>query len=400
MTRLPNQCRIKTTAAITVIQLYRSGSLNERTSLVRVLHVIGGMNRAGAETFLMNLYRAIDRKSIQFDFLVHTEDECDYDQEVRDLGGRIYRLPRFNGGNFLSYKNACQRFFEEHPEHAIVHGHIGSSAVVYLHEAKKMHRLTVAHSHSVTPWFSAHNFIYNCASKPVRFVADFFMACSQEAAESRFGAISKQHEKCLIISNGIDTHCYRRDRSIALRSKEKLGLTDYPVFAHVGRFAPEKNHPFLVEVFSGIQKKLPDSRLLLVGRGKCEENIRELVKKRGLANHVLFLGPRDDIPDILNASDVFLFPSINEGLGIALVEAQTSGLQALASTSIPDEAIITDRATRLPLSDPDIWVHHAVKAYEKSLITSGDCIPQARKAGYDIIETAQRLEKFYLSHNR
>lgn len=365
---------------------------------MRVLHVIGGMNRAGAETFLMNLYRAIDRKSIQFDFLVHADGECDYDQEIRNLGGRIYRLPRFNGGNFVVYKNACRRFLKEHPEYPIVHGHIGSSAAIYLHEAKKDNRFTIAHSHSVTPWSSVHNFIYNCASKPVRFVADFFMACSREAAESRFGSVAQQQDKCLVIPNGINIRRFQRSESMVLRSKEKLGLSDCPIFSHVGRFTPEKNHQFLIEVFSGIQNELPNAKLLMVGRGELERRVRELVRERQLESNVVFLGPRDDIPDILQASDVFLFPSINEGLGIALVEAQTSGLQTLASTSIPNEAIITDRATRLPLSDPSMWVRHAVKAYEKSLTTSDDCVLQAQKAGYDIIDTARRLEKFYLAH--
>ena len=365
---------------------------------MRVLHVIGAMNRAGAETFLMNLYREIDRNRIQFDFLVHTDKTCDYDEEIQDLGGKIYRLPRYNVLNYHSYRKASESFFRAHLEHHIVHGHIGSSAPVYLREAKRLGRFTIAHSHSVTPYSTISNIGFNLIARPVKNVADYMMGCSSEAVINRFGKRSAQGDNCSVIQNGIITQRYHRSPLLASNAKTSLGLTDKPVFGHIGRFVPEKNHSFLIRIFQEIRTQIPDAMLILAGCGELEQSVRELVLKCGLDDAVRFLGVRSDIPDILRAMNVFLFPSINEGLGIALIEAQAAGLECIASMGVPESAILTDRATRISLSEPAEWVSQSVQALHRSWLRTDDCVEAVALHGYDMHQTAQLLADFYETH--
>ena len=150
--------------------------------MIRVLHVIGAMDRGGAETMIMNLYRAIDRTKVQFDFLVHEQRVCDYDEEIKDLGGEVFRgLPRFKVVNYSTYRDECRDFFSRHSEHPVVHGHIGSCAPVYLREAKRQGRVTIAHSHSQKFPLSVTELGFRALAYPVRRVADNFIACSMEA---------------------------------------------------------------------------------------------------------------------------------------------------------------------------------------------------------------------------
>lgn len=365
--------------------------------MVRVLHVIGAMDRAGAETFIMNIYRAVDRNRIQFDFLVHTNRECDFDEEIQHLGGRIFHVPRYNILNKKTYSNAVRRVLHDHPEDAIVHSHIGSAAPVHLRIANEEGRCTVAHSHAQTKTNSLQDLIYYFVSKPVRGSADRYMACSPEAAEDRFGKHIASSASCMIIKNGIPIERYHRDSNLAESAKKNLGVQGRPVFGHVGRFVHEKNHLFLLDVFSGIQNKISDAILLLTGRGELEPNIRKAVKKRGLDDNVHFLGVRDDIPQVLRAMDVFLFPSRQEGLGISFVEAQATGLECIGSTGVPESAVCTERSMRLSLESTDAWVNAAIQAYDRSKSQTDDKVEEVRSAGYDIESIATRLEKVYLA---
>ena len=147
---------------------------------IRVLHVIGIMNRGGAEAMIMNLYREIDKTKIQFDFVENSDQQAAYDEEIRKLGGKIYRCPHFTGKNFLAYKRWWKRFFEDHgAEYDIVHGHIGSTAAIYLHEAKKVGCFTIAHSHNSGTDHSLRSALYHMISYPTRWIADFFFGLFQ-----------------------------------------------------------------------------------------------------------------------------------------------------------------------------------------------------------------------------
>lgn len=366
--------------------------------MIRVLHVIGAMDRAGAETFIMNLYRNMDRERVQFDFLVNAESPCDYDEEIQELGGLIHRIPRYVVINRSAYRKAVRRFLNDHPEYPIIHGHIGSAAPIYLEEARRQGRFAIAHSHSDSTWSTPIDAFSTLIMKPVRWHADFFMACSPAAGLNRFGKKVTGSSRYTIVNNGICARDYARTDESIHEAKLALGLGDEPVFGHVGRFTTAKNHPFLIRTFAALRTELPDAKLLLVGRGEDEAKVRQHVHDAHLEGAVQFLGVRDDVPRLLNAMDTFLFPSVFEGLPVALVEAQATGLQCIISDQIQQGAVLSDRTERIPLSSPEDWAQAALAAYERSKDARDDRVTLITKKGFDISHTAGWLQEFYLSH--
>lgn len=365
--------------------------------MLRVLHVIGAMDRGGAETMIMNIYRAVDRTQVQFDFLVHETRECDYDQEIERLGGRIFRLPRFTGANLARYKSLCRAFFSDHQEIAIVHGHIGSSAAVYLSEAKRAGKVAIAHSHAQNYLPGPAGWAFRAFSYPTRYIADYFIGCSLEAGADRFGRRIVEGDRFMILNNGIDLSRYRCDERAHQEAKRLLGVEGCPVFGHVGRLAEEKNHRFLFEAFSRVLQQLPDAVLLLAGRGPLEQELKEYAGSLGIAHAVCFLGVCDDVPSLLRAMDVFVFPSVKEGLAIAAVEAQASGLPCLVSTGVPDIAVVSQRCRRISLSDgAERWATEAVLLYSESQASDrSDETEAARMHGFGINESAETLLSLY-----
>ena len=366
--------------------------------MIRVLHVIGAMDRGGAETMIMNLYRTIDREQVQFDFLVHEQRECDYDQEIYELGGKIHRLPRMNGLNCFAYRRLCREFFARNREHPIVHGHIGSSAAIYLSEAKKAGRVAIAHSHAQSFLTGIQKIGFDLFSRPTRNVADWFFGCSYEAGRDRFGEQVVQSDHFFVLDNGIDVERYRCDEAMHARAKRTFGFEGVPVVGHVGRLAPEKNHAFLFEVFALLLKRVPNAVLLLVGRGPLEDTLRERASELGIADSVRFMGIRTDVPDLLSAMDVFVLPSTKEGLPLAAIESQAAGLPTLMSTGVPERAVVSDKGIRLSCEQgASIWADRIAEALgEAARISRCDCVEQVRAHGFDVVETARRLQSFYL----
>ena len=398
---------------------------------MRVLQVIGAMDRGGAETMLMNAYRAMDRSRVQFDFLVHEQRVCDYDEEIESLGGRVYRaLPRFTGLNGAAYRKAVRAFLAQHPEHEVVHGHIGSSAAIYLGEAKRAGRVAVAHSHAQNYPLSAGELAFRALSYPVRFKADYFLACSEQAGIDRFGRAVVEGERFHVLRNGIDVAAFactdEQHRQAKQELCDRLGISGAqgPVLiGHVGRFDPVKNHRFLIETFTQVKRDVPAAHLLLVGRGPEEAAIREQVRAAGLESSVHFLGVTDDVPAVLHGLDAFVLPSFREGLSMAAVEAQAAGVPCALSDGVPDEAILPGTpVARVPLADGmQAWataIEEAARIGAEAAwpaeASAGGAEPAeavaseqpgaydrilgaeaARGAGYDIHDTACWLQEFY-----
>ena len=364
---------------------------------MRVLQVIGVMDRGGAETMVMNLYRAMDRERIQFDFLVHEQREGDYDAEIERLGGRFFRVPRFTGLNGAAYRRCVRALFSEHPEWRVVHGHIGSCAPVYLSEAKRTGAFAIAHSHAQNYQKGLAGLAFNVAAHPVRRVADYFMACSREAGLDRFGGAIVEGEHFAIVPNGIDMARYACDEVSHEQAKAEMGLSGRPVVCHTGRLIPVKNHEFLLQVFAQVKYELPDAVLLCAGRGELEGALKERARELGLEGAVRFLGVIDDVPHLLRAADVFVFPSVNEGLALSVVEAQASGLPTIASTGVPELAVVSDRARRMPLSaGTDAWAGECVRMLAEAAESDrSDACEQVRAHGFDIADTSARLAAFY-----
>lgn len=364
--------------------------------MLRVLQVIGKMNRAGAESMLMNLYRHIDRTQVQFDFLVFADSEADYDKEIEALGGHIYRLSPFKGYNYFAICKELGAFFKTHT-YPIVHGHIGSLAPVYLQIAKKYGSYTVAHSHNTNPTSLVNRLGYNALARWVRYIADYFFACSLQAGIDRFGEKVVNGDAFSVFNNAIDSaaFCYTPERNRSL--KEKCGLVGKTVYGHVGRLAKQKNHAFLLEVFSELHKRQPDSVLLLAGTGPEEENLRQKTEALQLTDCVRFLGVREDIPDLMNLFDVFVFPSVFEGLGLVIIEAQAAGLPCFCSDAIQQEAIITQNAWRYSLQGgAAVWAENILR--ETKDFHRKDTQQDIIRAQFDIRSTACDLQAFYLQH--
>lgn len=365
---------------------------------IRILHVLTAMNRAGTETMLMNLYRAIDRDKIQFDFAVTTTDHGDYDDEISSLGGQIIRYPRYTGKNHFTYKKWWSEFFQEHPEYRIVHGHIGSTASIYLKTAKKYGCYTIAHSHSTGGKWNVHDMLYRVYSYSTRFIADYFIGCSTEALISRYGKkIAEQHDKSCVLNNGIDVNIYLPSEKLRLEIIRELEIdTNTFVVGTVGRFTDAKNTFFIVDILERLKEREPDFRFIWAGTGELKVQIEDYIKQKNLQENILLLGVRNDIPRVLQAMNVFILPSKFEGLPVIGVEVQAAGVPMLCSDKVSPEVNMSKCVTFLPIDSTEPWVEGILneKEFRRVPNASDDVI----RAGYDIKATSQWLTDFYESH--
>lgn len=359
----------------------------------RILHVIGGMNRGGAETMAMNLYRAIDKNTIQFDFVVHSADENAYFNEIEDLGGNIYVFPRFTGINILSYMKFWDFFLAKHSEYKIIHSHVRSYALPIIQICKMHNRKVIVHSHSTSNGSGIKAIIKDLLQMPIRYKADYLAACSLTAGEWLFGKNATKKENYLTVNNAIDTRKYIIAQNIRDKYVKDLNIVGKDVFGHVGRLSKPKNHLFLLDVFSKIREKNQNAVLLIVGEGEEKEKINERITELNLKNAVLMLGSRSDVPTLLSIMDVFVFPSLWEGLPVTVIEAQAAGLPCLVSDSITDEINISPAIHRMKLSEGcQRWAEEAIKLIGKRY----DAIQQIEAAGFDIYSEATKMKEFYL----
>jgi len=361
---------------------------------IRVLQVIGGLNRGGAETMLVNLYKAIDKTKVQFDFVIHDSRQDAYIKDIEALGGKIYVFPKFTFKNYISYKKHWEKFLENHPEYKIIHSHVRSYAIVFVRVAKKLGIKTIVHSHSTSNGSGKKAFLKNLMQLPLRKECDYMFACSKISGQWLFGKDVVNAPNYKMIKNAIDTQKYVVDSSVRENMRSELGVEGKTVYGHVGRLSAPKNHKFLLEIFKEIVKKEPDSALLIVGQGECRKQIEEYTDELGLNDSVIMTGARGDIPEVLSAMDVFLFPSFWEGLPVTVVEAQASGLPCLVSDKVTEEVKVSDAVTYLPIdTGTDCWVSNALNLKGKRF----DVISDIKKAGFDVNDSARDLEEFYRS---
>lgn len=360
--------------------------------MIKVLQVFHGMGCGGAENMIMNLFRKIDKSKVQFDFLVHTDEKCFFDDEIRLLGGQIYCVPYFNGKNFLQYKKALKKFFESHREYTVVHGHLGSSATIYLSVARKYGCTTIAHSHSA----NTENILYNIFSYPTRYVADKLIGCSEKAGIARYGKWCWKKKNGFILANGIDVEKFLPNDAVRNHMRKQLCVEDKFVIGHIGSFGPPKNHMYLLEIFKCIADKHQDSVLLLVGDGKLRERIENKAQELEIKEKVIMTGIRSDVNKLIQAMDCFVFPSLYEGLPVTVVEAQAASLPCFISDKITDEVCITDLVKRLSIDNaPNLWADEIVNSTD---LCRKNMSKEISSAGYDINITAKWLQNFYIEN--
>jgi glycosyltransferase involved in cell wall biosynthesis len=361
---------------------------------VRILHVLGHLNRGGAEIMVMNLYRRIKRDKIQFDFVICTTEKCDFTDEIESLGGRIYSLPRLNIKNVLNYKKAWHDFLKEHKEYKIIHGHLRSTASIYLRIAKKYGLVAIAHSHSTSSGTGLSAIVKNILQFQIRFIADYLFACSNPAGIWLFGEQACQKETYFVLNNAIDTKDFIYNEEKRQLTRKELKIEDKFVIGHVGMFMPVKNHKFIIEVFKEVHKKNDQSILMLVGDGKLKSRIVQTVNESGLTDCVIFTGLSLEIPSLLQVMDVFFFPSLYEGLPVTIVEAQASGLPCLISDTISKEASVTKLVQYYSLNNTiEEWADKLL-CYADGYVRK-DTYNEIKNAKYDIGSTSKWLEEFY-----
>ena len=371
---------------------------------IRVLNIVGLMSPGGIETLIMNLYRNIDRNRVQFDFLTHKGIDGTFDEEIKNLGGRIYKIPQIREGDktyycrFFEYITALKRFFREHQEYHIVHGHMTNTAVFYMPIAKKYGAVTccIAHSHQTQATPGLSGVLTNILQKPLSKIATDYFACSEMAAIWIFPEEAIESGKVKVIRNGVDPKRFYFDGKKRSEIRKKLGIGDCFVIGNVARFKTVKNHAFQIDTFDQYHKIYPNSILMLIGEGELMDTMKEKVKQMELEGCVLFMGLRSDVPDLMQAMDLFFLPSLNEGLPVVAVEVQPMGLPILTSTGVPEETDITGNVKFLDLNnDLSEWIE-AIEDCRKNF-NRKDMRGYIHDGGYDITETAKWLEEFYLS---
>lgn len=317
---------------------------------VRVLQVIRCMNVGGAETFLMNVYRNIDRKKVQFDFLVN--EKGFFDEEIKSLGGKIYYMDYITQIGQMEYKKKLKTFFKEHSEYTIVHSHIDQVSGIILKAAKEANIPNrISHSHNTRNTNSLLGKMYKkYLQSKINKNATVLMACGEEAAKWLF---KEKANEAIIVPNGIDLKRYKYDENIRKKIREELHIDENTIVCgHIGRFSKQKNHKFLIEIFKEYQNINSNSRLILVGDGQLRKQIEKQIKKQKLQESVMLLGKRKDSENLYQAFDLLLFPSLFEGMSLVTLEAQAEGLPILCSDTIDRKTDITKTIEFISLKEP------------------------------------------------
>ena len=357
----------------------------------KVLFVHGGtLQKAGTETYMMSVFRHINPEKYHIDFVVFGLETGDYDQEVLDKGATIYRFPTNPIKLMKMAKSASFKQTLKDANYDIVHAHMNALNYPILYYFKKMGiPVMISHSHGTKHFVENHFLIYlkDIFKKKIKNLTSNLLACSKGAGDFLYG-----DAPYTIINNGVDTDLYRynRDRRAAMR--ETLQLTDKQIFGHVGRFNFQKNHDFLLDVFNEIVTMNPQAHLLLVGDGELKPAIQTKITALNLNDKVSLLGVRDDIPNILQAMDHFIMPSLFEGLPFVLVEAQATGLQCFAATTIDGQSAIIEPFHFLALDCSKSWAQTILDNLDYQR-TDTHAILKAK--GFDVVENVLTLEHYY-----
>lgn len=360
----------------------------------RILHCFTGLANGGVEAFVMNVYRNIDIEQVQFDFLLRDNTRTHYWDEIESMGGRIYTTPPYPRKAISNYY-ATRKFISDHlDEYDTIHVHANSLFYMTAIQLAKKYGIKnrIIHSHNTKGSNQIASIIHQHNKKKLNQFANVKLACSKAAAEWMF-----PDDEYTIINNGIDTEKYRFNSSVRDSIRNELNLNGKYVIGHIGRFVEQKNHRFIVNLFNEYQKKDDYAVLLLVGFGPLEEQIKAQVSEFGIDNKVIILNNRHDPYNLLQAMDLFLFPSNFEGLPISLIEAQASGVDVIASDIQPNaEGKINDNCRLLPLDvGTEKWID-SISCMKEHDIARGECANNIIKAGYDIQHTCDQLMKIYL----
>lgn len=352
---------------------------------IRVLQMVGSLGWHGVEAVVMNYYRHIDRTKVQFDFIVCTQERQRYDEEVEELGGKIYRLPSRNR-HPLAYRKALKKVFIEHPEYKIFHAHGNSASICMdLDIAKKYNvPVRIGHSHNTSCFVKWQHYLF----KPfLNGKVTHRFACSKAAGKWLFS-----DKQVRVFFNAIELGDFQFNQDWRNNIRSELGVDDECfLIGCVGGLTENKNHKFAIKVFNLFHKTIKNSKLIIIGEGELKAKLKQQVHEYSLDDSVTFYGKTNCVNKFYSAMDLFMLTSKYEGLGIVAIEAQISGLPTLISDVVPQEAVIMEQAQVLKISGVDDWVNACTNIYhsdqERKLVYSKE---------YDIDIQSKLLEKFYI----
>ena len=361
---------------------------------IRVLMVLGNTRRGGTQAFIMNLLRNINKELFQIDLAINNDSDGGWGPEIIALGSKIYIVPSFKVYNWLSYCRFWDAFLEEH-HYDIVHGHSTNSAGIYLNIAQKHNCNTISHIHSTGVRGNyCEKIVKTYFRKSTKKYADYWFACSKEAAVKLYGSDYQSNPHYYEIPNGIDVKRFKYSKEIRDIIRKQLGL-DEQIFlcGHVGTFSPPKNHNFLIDVFEEICKRRINSKLLLIGEGILKKNIISKAKALGFTDRIIYKENVSDVNKYLMAMDLFIFPSLFEGFGMVSLEAQATGLNVIQSDKVPSETILTECVQSVSLLEsPSVWADRGLAMLECDRIKANDVIMRSK---YEISKTISLLSRLY-----
>lgn len=379
-------------------------SMGSNKNPIRILHVLGGMNRGGVETWLMHILRHVDRDRFQMDFLVHTTKLCAYDEEIRDLGSKI--IPCLEPSNPWMYARNFKRIILDHGPYDIVHSHVHHFSGYVLRLAQEADiPVRIAHSHNDCSPLEANaklhrRFYLNLMKSLITRHSTLGFGCSEVAIADLFGEGWKKDLRWRLLYYGIDMSPFREPID-ALEVRAELSIpANAFIIGHIGRFQEQKNHRFLLEIFAEILKRKPQAYLLLVGEGSLKSDIEQQAWQMGLSERVIFTGIRSDIPRLmLGAMDVFLLPSLHEGLPVVSIEAQAAGLPLVISQNITQELQkVKPLIQKISLQQPvEVWAE-AILAMQNfpEKISQVDSLKILKNSKFNIICSVKSLTSTYI----
>lgn len=353
---------------------------------IRILHIVPNMQSGGLESFIMNIYRNIDREKIQFDFLVHYKKRKFYDDEIEKLGGKIYRFSVREDNNFVKYIFQLNKFFKEHKEYKIIHCHMSSvGALMFLIARKNGIKVRIAHSHNTDTEKSLKGVVKALLMKPYKYFSTINFACSELAGKYLYG---KKDFK--VIPNAIELDKFKYNEKIRDRKRKELKCENKIVIGHVGRFELQKNHEFLINAFNEAYKENKKLELILIGNGNLYKKIKEKVNSLECKEAIKFLGVRNDTNELYQAMDLFVLPSKFEGFPLTAVEAQANGLPCLFSDTITKTVKLNENVKFIGISNTTKWANEMknTKLTRKTKISK-------KVEKYDINFVTKELSKLY-----
>ena len=358
--------------------------------MIRVLQVVSVMDAGGMENYIMNMYRIIDRSKVQFDFLVHHKKRGFFDNEIEELGGKIYRCTMLDDKNIFKYISDLKRIYKEN-NYKIIHGHLSSLACVYLGIAKKCGiQNRIAHSHGAGHLYSIKGYAKCFMFKGAKIFSNVNFACSSEAGRYLFGKNDFE-----IIPNGIypERFLFKQENRDELRKRYKL--ENCFVIGHVGRFNLQKNHKYLLKIFKTLHDIEARARLLLLGDGELKETIMSQIDEMDLNEFVILAGVKKDCEKYYHAMDVFVLPSLFEGLPVTGIEAQYSGLPCVFADNISKEVKVTDDVSFIGIEEKNLneWVK---KLKEINKVKNNRAI-NIKNNMYDVNISAIKMQDRYIA---